>query len=445
MPRPLRIAVIGSGISGLSAAWLLSSHHKVALYEASSRLGGHSNTVFVGPPQERIPIDTGFIVYNEDTYPNLVALFEYLKVPTKPSDMSFAVSMDGGSLEYSGSGLGGLFAQARNVASPRFWSMLRDLVRFYRTAAADACDLHLTTLGDYLDANGYGRAFREDHLYPMAAAIWSTPAGKICDYPASAFIRFCENHGLLKLGSRPVWRTVDGGSRVYVDKMTSEIGEDVRVATPVRDIRRGPEGVVVTDQTGAVDTFDHVILAAHPDQSLALLSDADDSERRILGAFRYTRNRAVLHTDPSAMPRRRSVWSSWNYAARREASMEAPSVTYWMNLLQSLPTRTDYFVTLNPTLEPSSDCVLREEAYEHPVFDAAAIAAQREAWSLQGVRNTWYCGAWMGSGFHEDGLQAGLAVAETLAGVRRPWNVENESGRIFLGASQDAARTPEFA
>ncbi|MBA2932883.1 NAD(P)/FAD-dependent oxidoreductase [Sphingomonas sp. CGMCC 1.13654] len=430
----LDIAVVGSGIAGLSAAWLLSQRHRVTLFEADDRIGGHSHTVMAGGT----PVDTGFIVYNEQTYPNLTALFRHLDVPTKPTEMTFAVSLDRGRLEYSGTDLGGLFAQRRNLASPRFWSMLRDLERFYRRAPRDLSSMGSVGLGDYLDGLGCGAAFRDDHLYPMAAAIWSTPVGDIPDYPAAAFVRFCENHGLLKLGRRPVWRTVDGGSREYVARLTRSFADRISMAKRVRRIRRLPGGVEI-DVGGGAERFDHVVIATHADQALAMLGDADAREHRILGAFGYRRNEAVLHSDPSLMPRRRRVWSSWNYASEAGAGAPALSVTYWMNRLQRLPDAHPLFVTLNPIRPPDPSLVHRRDIYDHPVFDTAAGAAQAKLWSLQGVRNTWFCGAYFGAGFHEDGLQAGLAVAEQLGGVRRPWSVDGESDRIQITRPADLA------
>jgi predicted NAD/FAD-binding protein len=424
----MNIAVIGSGISGLSAAWLLSKGHRVTLFESDTRLGGHSNTVDVGQQ----PVDTGFIVYNEVTYPNLTALFAHLNVPTKPSEMTFAVSLDDGRLEYSGTGLSGLFAQRRNLLRPRFWSMLRDLVRFYRQAPSDVVRLPLISLDDYLGIAGYGSAFREDHLYPMAAAIWSTPAADVGDYPAEAFVRFCANHGLLKLTGRPTWRTVDGGSRVYVERLTRSFADQIKIGQPVRTVRRVPGGVEIMHGAGTIAHFDHVMIATHADQALRMLSDPSPSERQILGAFRYNQNEAVLHTDSDLMPKRRKVWSSWNYMSSSASREKQLSVTYWMNRLQDIPDSHPTFVTLNPFKEPQESKVLRRELYEHPVYDVEAIAARDRLWTLQGARNTWYCGAYFGAGFHEDGLQAGLAAAEALGGIRRPWTVLGESNRIRL-------------
>jgi predicted NAD/FAD-binding protein len=423
----LDIAIVGSGISGLSAAWLLSTRHRVTLFEADGRIGGHSHTV----EAHGTPVDTGFIVYNERTYPNLTALFAHLGVPTRPTEMTLAISLDKGRLEYSGTGLGGLLAQKRNLVRPRFWSMMRDLVRFYREAKRDLPHLGDETIEAYLDRGRFGAAFRDDHLYPMAAAIWSTPAADIGAYPAAAFIRFCENHALLELGERPIWRTVDGGSRNYVTRLSAPFADRIVRDMPVRTIRRDAEGVDLL-VGGAWRRFDHVIVATHADQALALLEDADPAERSLLGAFAYRRNEAVLHSDPRLMPRRRATWSSWNYMAEGSGPATSLSVTYWMNRLQGIPDSQPLFVTLNPLREPAAAHVIRRDSYEHPIFDGAAMAAQKHLWSLQGVRNTWYCGAHFGAGFHEDGLQAGLAVAEQLGGVRRPWTVAEESGRIHV-------------
>jgi predicted NAD/FAD-binding protein len=442
---PLDIAVIGTGIAGMACAWLLSERHRVTVYEAAERVGGHSNTVEITTRAGGVPVDTGFIVYNEATYPNLTALFQYLGVPTRDSDMSFAVSLDDGRLEYAGTDLGGLFAQKRNLLRPRFWGMLRDLLRFYRAAPRDLPRLahELGSLDEYLRAGGYGAALRDDHLLPMSAAVWSCPPADAGLQPAASFIRFCDNHGLLKLARRPVWRTVRGGSREYVSRLTERFADRIHTNRPVTGVERLQSGVRVHAAEGS-HTYDHAVLACHADQALALLGDgATQAERSVLGAFRYTRNLAVLHTDDSLMPRRRGVWASWNYLGRSGAAHDdaKPCVTYWMNRLQNLEGPTQYFVTLNPPRPPRAGTLLRSESYEHPVFDAAAIRAQRRLWALQDRGGIWYCGAHFGAGFHEDGLQAGLAVAEQLSGLRRPWSVPDESGRIHLHTAdrQDAA------
>jgi hypothetical protein len=440
------IAVIGTGISGMSAAWLLSGRHDVTVYECDRRIGGHSNTVFVEGPKRPLAVDTGFIVYNELTYPNLTALLAHLNVPTQQSNMSFAVSLSGGDIEYSGGSVSGLFAEKRNLFRPRFWSMLRDIRRFYREAPGDLAlveDCH-TTLGDYLDANAYGSSFRTDHLLPMAASIWSAPPGAILNYPAASFIRFQDSHGLLRLRNRPPWRTVAGGSSVYVERLTRSYADRIQISNGVRAVRRLGHHVQIRNRAGEISTFDHVVIATHADQALDLLEQPTDQERRLLGAFSYSRNIAILHSDAAMMPRRRAVWSSWNHIGQSDdaAVHASPTVTYWMNALQNIPDETPLFVTLNPQRTPRH--VWHSETYEHPLFDVAAIRAQRQLWSLQGRQRTWYCGAYFGAGFHEDGLQAGLAVAEALGGRRRPWTVADESGRIALTTAPTSAVQPEF-
>jgi predicted NAD/FAD-binding protein len=438
--KPLNIAVVGSGISGLSAAWLLAKRHRVVLFEADNRLGGHSHTVEAAG----VAVDTGFIVFNESTYPNLTALFDNIGVATKRSDMSFAVSLDDGRLEYSGSGLLGLFAQRRNAINPRFWKMLCDLVRFYREAPRNVAALGMMTLDEYLDAAGYGNGFRNDHLYPMAAAIWSTPAAKIGTYPAASFIKFCETHGLLKLSGRPTWRTVAGGSRSYVQVLVDAIPEVVS-NYPIKTIIRTANGAEIVGHDGHRRPFDHVVIAAHADQALAMLADPSDEERRLLGAFDYIVNDTVLHCDTRLMPQRRRVWSSWNYMTGYDEQGRKPAVTYWMNRLQGIESDLPLFVTLNPHRKIEPSAIVKQMNYSHPRFDARAMQAQKELWSLQGRRSTWFSGAYFGAGFHEDALQTGLAVAEALCGVRRPWTVADESGRISVHESVPAMPEMEAA
>jgi predicted NAD/FAD-binding protein len=442
----LKVAIVGTGISGLSAAWLLSQRHDVTVYERADRIGGHSNTILASVGERSIPVDTGFIVFNRRTYPNLTALFELLKVPTQVSEMSFGVSMDDGALEYSGSGISGIFGQPRNLIRPRFWSMLSDLVRFYRQAPIDTdlTDDENFSLGDYLKMGRYGDAFRDDHLLPMASAIWSAAPAEMLSYPAAAFIRFHDNHGLLQLTQRPAWETVVGGSRNYVERLTASFANRIRLDTGVREVSRIDNGVIVTDLKGHSERYDHVVMASHADQSLKMLIDPSAGERDLLSKFRYSRNLAVLHTDESFMPKRKAVWSSWNYLGSKNAVQDRACLTYWMNRLQNIESERPLFVTLNPSQPPRAGTLLHSEVYDHPIIDAKVIAAQRRLWLLQGNRCTWFCGAYFGAGFHEDGLQAGLAVAEQLGGVRRPWEVQNESGRIVLTAKMTEAKAPEL-
>lgn len=424
-----RIAVVGSGIAGLSAAWLLSGTNDVVIYEAEDRLGGHAHTVDVPTGATSTAVDTGFIVYNEGNYPNLVALFEHLGVATQDSEMSFSASLDGGRLEYSSSAM---MAQPSNILRARFWRMLRDLTRFYRDAPGllGRSELQEMTLGEFLDDGHYAQSFIDDHLLPIGAAIWSASAGQMRDYPLFAFIRFFESHGLLKLAGRPTWRTVTGGSRSYVDRIAALTSANVRLGCAAKAVARVFDGVMVTDIHGHTDRFDEIVIATHADQALKLLADPDAVETELLGAFRYTPNLAVLHTDRSLMPRRRRAWSSWNYVAGATGPEDALCVTYWMNRLQNLDRRHPLFVTLNPNQAIAPDQVLRSFHYDHPLFDKAALKAQQQLWRLNANRNTWFCGSYFGYGFHEDALQSGLAVAEALSGVARPWQVAPHAERI---------------
>ncbi|HWU61339.1 MAG TPA: FAD-dependent oxidoreductase [Ensifer sp.] len=435
------VAVIGSGISGLSAAWLMSKHCRVTLIEADSRPGGHSNTVDVMTPNGPVPVDTGFIVYNEWNYPNLVRLFQTIGVKTEVSDMSFSASINNGSFEYSGTSFLSMIGQKTNIVRLRFWQMVGDILRFYREApvAAKRAEAREMTLGEFLDREGYSKSFVDNHILPMGAAIWSTTAKEMRSYPLVAFIRFFESHGLLSILNRPVWRTVSGGSRQYVQRILADFDGEVRLNSPVRSVRRSAEGVLVDCGQGD-ELFDDVVIATHGDQALAMRVDASERERALLGAFKYTHNTAVLHSDPGLMPKRKRVWSSWNYIGERNGTGdEQLCVTYWMNMLQNLPTKEPVFVTLNPCRAVKAEKVHATFDYTHPLFDTAALDAQKRLWSIQGQGGIWYCGAHFGSGFHEDGLQSGLAVAESLTGGKRPWQVAGESARIHLPETLAAA------
>ena len=439
---PLNIAVIGSGIAGLSAAWLLDSKHRVTLIEAGPTLGGHSNTVTVDDEGRDLAIDTGFIVYNAPNYPNLVALFNHLDVNSHASDMSFAASLDDGRFEYAGSDLSGLLAQPRNLLRGRFWRMMRDILRFYREApgylVGPDADLSLQEL---LARHHYSQAFSRDHLMPMAAAIWSASAADIRHYPARAFIQFCMNHGLLQVSDRPQWRTVMGGAREYVNRLRAQLRGVVQTNAAVRGIERLPHAVGVVMASGQTQYFDQVVLATHADQALRLLNVPSDDEQRVLGAFRYARNSAYLHTDISLMPRRRRAWASWNFLARaQDDDSAALCVSYWMNRLQPLTSQQQWFVTLNPPQPPAAQATHYSTTYEHPQFDHAALAAQQMLWTVQGINRTWFCGSYCGYGFHEDALQAGLLVAEQLGGVARPWGQPSQASRVPLPPASALAR-----
>jgi uncharacterized protein len=424
-PSGGNFAVVGSGIAGMSAAWLLSQRHRVTLFERETRIGGHSHTVDVAGR----PVDTGFIVYNEPNYPNLTALFRILGVDTSTSDMGFSVSLDGGDLEYAGS-LAGLVAQPSALLRRDYWRMLSDTLRFYREAPDAARSCGQMSLGDYLRANNYSDAFSRMHLLPMGAAIWSSSVADMMGHPLAAFARFFANHGLLRLTGRPQWRTVTGGSIEYVKRLTTPYAANARMGAGVKAVLRDGEGVAIIDGRGNRASFDGVVIAAPADRALAMLADPSDEERNLLGRFRYRPNQVVLHRDPSLMPKRRRAWSSWNYLGRSDAHADTDlCVTYWMNKLQPIGGKP-VFVTLNPPAMPRDDLIDGVFSCAHPVFDAGALDAQSRLWHLQGAQRTWFCGSYFGSGFHEDALQAGLAAAEDAGGVRRPWRVENESGRI---------------
>ena len=414
----MRIAVVGSGISGLSAAWLLSRQHEVVLFEANERLGGHTDTHRVEVGGRTLDVDTGFIVHNPVHYPLLTRLFDELGIESKPTQMSFSVHDGASGLEYNATSLDGLFCQRRNLVSTKFWGMLRDLVRFYRAAPA-LLDLPGPgpSLGDYLKINRYGAAFRDQHLVPMASALWSSPADGVLDFPAKYLVQFMANHRMLQLAGRPPWRVVRGGSRRYVEAMSAQWNVTVRLQTPVRGITRKEHGVSVRcDQRS--EHFDQVVLACHSDQALAMLDDANDAEREILGAITYQANDTVLHTDVRLLPRQRKAWAAWNAYLPSDPAQDC-TVSYCMNLLQGLPGDIPLVVTLNRTdaIDPSS--ILVRRAYHHPVYTHAAVSAQTRKAEIQGLRRTWFAGAYWGWGFHEDGIRSGVEVAQSL-GVAWP-------------------------
>ncbi|HSN17119.1 MAG TPA: FAD-dependent oxidoreductase [Gammaproteobacteria bacterium] len=443
----MKIAIVGTGISGLAAAWLLRQHAEVTVYEKNAYAGGHTNTVAVREDGREIAIDTGFIVFNEHNYPNLTAFFHRLGVASHASEMSFSASIDGGQVEWSGDNLNTLFAQRRNLVSGGHWRMLRDIWRFNRDgkrALREGLDAHIS-LGQFLDVRGYGRELRYRYLLPMAAAIWSSPMDRILEFSATSFLAFCENHGLLNLVDRPQWRTVTGGAREYVRRILQPLEGRVFLGRAVTSIRRDASGVVISDVHGGRERYDQVVMAAHGDETLGLLADADGAERRLLAPFRYQPNRAVLHTDAQLMPKSRRVWASWNYFAdgpQREGAQVC--LTYWMNRLQKLPSRRQYFVTLNPMRKPAPGSVLYEAQYQHPVFSAETLRAQREFGAIQGRRRTWFAGAWRGHGFHEDGLKSAIEVVEGM-GYDVPWRrahlgkrAERNAGRWTAPALEQA-------
>lgn len=426
----MKIAVVGSGIAGLGAAWALSRNHEITMYEATDHLGGHANTAEVDDGGRSVPVDTGFIVYNERNYPNLTRLFAAEAVPTEASDMSFSVSVGGGAFEYQGRATG-LLAQPANLADASYRRMVREILRFTREARELLGSGSRISIGAYLERHGYSSAFRDDYLLPITACIWSSNLDAMLDFPAETMVAFLDNHGLLQVRHRPQWRTVTGGSREYVRRVVEPFRRGVRLATPVRELRRGPEDVRVFDGHGGSEHFDHVVMATHADTTLALLgTGATAEERTLLGAFRFQENRAVLHRDPSLMPARRRAWSSWNYLAERRGHADEVSLSYWMNRLQNLRTERPVIVTLNPSREPRD--AVAEYVYHHPAYDRASVDAQAALPSIQGVNRTWFCGSWSGFGFHEDGLRSGLAVAAAL-GAPAPW---------WPQASAPAAATP---
>lgn len=420
---PQRIAVIGGGISGLASAWLLGQTHNVTLFEAEKRLGGHARTVWAGRNGD-VAVDTGFIVFNYANYPHLTALFRDLDVPVQRSDMSFGVSLGAGRLEYALRSGNALFGQRSNLASPSFYAMIRDILRFNAAAESAAANSPELTIAELVRELGLSRAFREHYLFPICGAIWSTPTGGIGSFPAQALMRFMRNHALLSAGSQHQWWTVSGGSRSYVERLQAglvRIGVRIRTGAPVSSVTRHGENVTVHGTSFEDETFDNVVFATHADQTLALLGDAAPEERAALGAIRFQPNRAVLHRDPAVMPRRRRCWSSWVYRTERmpqhggDDAASGVGVTYWMNRLQSIPESEPLFVSLNPEIAIPDDAIYDETTFRHPLFDHEAIAAQEKVASMQGLRRTWIAGAWLRNGFHEDGFASAVRISRQLA------------------------------
>ena len=420
-----RIAIVGSGISGLSAAHHLHGHAQITLFEAGDYFGGHTHTVDVTLPtatgMQTHGVDTGFLVYNERTYPGLIGLFDELQIATAKSDMSFSVQVPGApgqrALEWNGANLNTVFAQRSNVFKPRFLRMLRDVVRFntLATALAERNQDHelAQPLRAFLQAHAFGDTFRDWYLLPMLGCIWSCPTDQMLEFPVATMIRFCHNHGLIQVNNRPQWHTVAGGARHYVEKIVARI-TDKRLNTPVLRIERDTQGATVHTHSGS-ERFDAIILATHADQSLQMLATPTPQEHATLGAIRYHPNRAVLHTDTSVMPQKKLAWAAWNYerAAQHHTESARVCLHYWLNLLQPLPFTQDVLVSLNPVREIDPTHVLGSYDYAHPVFDLAAIQAQKQMPQLQGQQHTWFAGAWMGYGFHEDGFKAGRAAAQS--------------------------------
>jgi uncharacterized protein len=420
--RAIKVAVVGSGISGLAVCHTLQGQADITLFEANDYFGGHTHTVDVTLPVAGKPtthgVDTGFLVYNERTYPNLINLLEQLGVQTAKSDMSFSVQAAQDGLEWSGSSLATVFAQKSNLFKPRFWRMLLDILRFNRICTRIATlneELALQQpLREFLIANNFSKEFRDWYFLPMIGCIWSCPTDQMLEFPVATMIRFCHNHGLLQVSDRPQWYTVAGGAKHYVKKIVDAL-PDARISTPVKTITRDEFGVRVVSE-GKAERFDAVVLATHTDQALKLLQQPSPQERRMLGAIAYQNNRAVLHTDVSVLPKRRSAWAAWNYERSASASQESAQVClhYLLNKLQPLPFEQPVIVSLNPNQAIAPEHVLGSYDYAHPVFDRAAIEAQRQLSALQGQHHTYFCGAWAGYGFHEDGLKSGLAVAREL-------------------------------
>ena len=411
-----RIAVIGGGISGLASAWLMSQRHRVTLFEAEPRFGGHARTIAAGKKGDQ-PVDTGFIVFNYTNYPYLTALFEKLDVPVVKSNMSFGASFDAGAFEYSLSGIDEIFATRKNLANPRYWRMIRDIMHFNKNALSVSQADPSLSIGALLEKLGTGDWFRERYLLPFSGAIWSTPTQKILDFPAHAMIDFFRNHALLGYEGQHQWYTVQGGSVEYVSRLEAYLdraGVNLCSGTPVQSLRRGPMGVWIKTEGAEEEQFDEVILATHSDVSLRLLADPTGAEAQALGAVKYQPNDAILHCDTSFMPKRRKCWSSWVYTERGPQDRERISLSYWMNSLQPIPHDDPMFITLNANHPVREECIYDTYTFSHPVYDTAALEAQKAIRNFNGTNRTWFCGAWMRNGFHEDGFASAVDIARAM-------------------------------
>lgn len=416
----MKIAIIGSGISGLGAAYLLNPDHEITIFESDTRIGGHSRTIEIETIGGTTPVDTGFIVFNKHNYPNLTALFKQLNVPIVASQMSFGASIQNAFLEYGSVGLKALFAQRRNIFRPQFWGMIFDILKFNKQAL-NYIDSDLS-LSQCLDKIGVGEWFKNYYLLAMGGAIWSMPLQEMLNFPASTFIRFFDNHGLLTINNQPQWYTVKGGSKEYVSRLSADFHHNIKLNTKIQTVERQNGQIIIHFENGQTEPFDHVIFACHPDQSLKMLNRPTEQEQKIIGAFQYQPNTVYVHTDTSFMPKHKNAWSSWIYLSQHTKDKNpSVSLSYWMNNLQPLKTSTPVIVTLNPAKIPNQADIKDIHTFEHPIFNQKAIEAQKQLGSIQGLNNTWFCGAWTRYGFHEDGLLSAINVANGL-GVKPTWS-----------------------
>jgi predicted NAD/FAD-binding protein len=414
------IAVIGTGISGMGAAWLLNKKHQIAVYEKSTEIGGHTRTRIVKYRDKTIPVDTGFIVFNHQNYPNLCALFKHLDVPTHKSDMTFSLSVNGGEMEWGAKNLNAVFGQRSNLLRPQFYGFIADILRFNRLAVGTVDRQPQLTLGQLLETLRMGKWFTQYYILPMGGAIWSCPLHTMLSFPAYNFVHFFKKHGLLSTSGQPQWHTVTGGSIEYVKRLTAPFAGAIRTNCAVTDVKRRNGKVLVTDQHGDTKEYDHVVFACHGDQALAMLKDANEAERAALTPFRYQKNVAYLHKDTAIMPKRKLCWASWVYHYQRGDTRDVIPVTYWMNLLQGIDNDYPLFVTLNPLAPIPDEHVFDKHVFEHPIYSQQSVAAQGKIASMQGQQNTWFCGAHLRNGFHEDGLASAVVVAKGL-GSEAPW------------------------